>query len=242
MTALSVNVNKFALVRNARGADLPNLIDISNKCLNFGADGITVHPRPDERHAKFSDIEPLKNLLAKFENKEFNIEGYPSDFFVKKVIEVKPDQVTLVPDPPGALTSSFGWDCHENKEFLRDIVSEFKKNKIRVSIFINPSIKTLENLKVIQTDRVELYTYDYAHNFIENKDTSIKSYIDVSTYLKKESTKPLIGRNIGCVVVLGTPHCVDGLQHYATRRRRTNCIECTYSGLLAHHPRSSIYI
>ena len=168
MTALSVNVNKFALVRNARGADLPNLIDISNKCLNFGADGITVHTRPDERHAKF------------------NIEGYPSDFFVKKVIEVKPDQVTLVPDPPGALTSSFGWDCHENKEFLRDIVSEFKKNKIRVSIFVNPSIKTLENLEVIQTDRVELYTYDYAHNFTENKDTAIKSYIDVSTYLKKE--------------------------------------------------------
>ena len=181
MTALSVNVNKFALVRNARGADLPNLIDISNKCLNFGADGITVHPRPDERHAKFSDLEPLNNLLAKFENKEFNIEGYPSDFFVKKVIEVKPDQVTLVPDPPGALTSSFGWDCHENKQFLRDIVSEFKKNKIRVSIFVNPSIKTLENLEVIQTDRVELYTYDYAHNFTENKDTAIKSYIDVST-------------------------------------------------------------
>ena len=186
MTALSVNVNKFALVRNARGADLPNLIDISNKCLNFGADGITVHPRPDERHAKFSDLEPLKNLLAKFENKEFNIEGYPSDFFVKKVIEIKPDQVTLVPDPPGALTSSFGWDCYENKEFLRDIVSEFKKNKIRVSIFVNPSIKTLENLEVIQTDRVELYTYDYAHNFTDNKDTAIKSYIDVSTFLKKE--------------------------------------------------------
>ena len=105
MTALSVNVNKFALVRNARGADLPNLIDISDKCLNYGADGITVHPRPDERHAKFSDLEPLKNLLSKFENKEFNVEGYPSDFFVKKVIEVKPDQVTLVPDPPGASVS-----------------------------------------------------------------------------------------------------------------------------------------
>ena len=127
MTALSVNVNKFALVRNARGADLPNLIDISNKCLDYGADGITVHPRPDERHAKFSDLEPLKNLLSKFENKEFNVEGYPSDFFVKKVIEVKPDQVTLVPDPPGALTSSFGWDCEKNKNLLTDIVSEFKK-------------------------------------------------------------------------------------------------------------------
>ena len=147
MTALSVNVNKFALVRNARGADLPNLIDISNKCLDYGADGITVHPRPDERHAKFSDLEPLKNLLSKFENKEFNVEGYPSDFFVKKVIEVKPDQVTLVPDPPGALTSSFGWDCETNKNLLTEIVSEFKKNDIRVSIFINPSIKTLENLK-----------------------------------------------------------------------------------------------
>ena len=122
MTALSVNVNKFALVRNARGADLPNLIDISDKCLNYGADGITVHPRPDERHAKFSDLEPLKNLLSKFENKEFNVEGYPSDFFVKKVIEVKPDQVTLVPDPPGALTSSFGWDCEINKNLLTDIV------------------------------------------------------------------------------------------------------------------------
>ena len=147
MTALSVNVNKFALVRNARGADLPNLIDISDKCLNYGADGITVHPRPDERHAKFSDLEPLKNLLSKFENKEFNVEGYPSDFFVKKVIEVKPDQVTLVPDPPGALTSSFGWDCHENKEFLRDIVSEFKKNKIRVyhNVCSHRGYKILQN-------------------------------------------------------------------------------------------------
>ena len=189
MTALSVNVNKFALVRNARGADLPNLIDISNKCLDYGADGITVHPRPDERHAKFSDLEPLKNLLSKFENKEFNVEGYPSDFFVKKVIEVKPDQVTLVPDPPGALTSSFGWDCETNKILLTDIVSEFKRNNIRVSIFINPSIKTLENLEVIQTDRVELYTFDYAHTFNENKEKAIKDYINVTNYLKKEFPK-----------------------------------------------------
>ena len=168
MTALSVNVNKFALVRNARGADLPNLVDISSKCLTYGADGITVHPRPDERHAKFSDLEPLKNLISNFENKEFNIEGYPSDFFINKIIKVKPDQVTLVPDPPGALTSSFGWDCEENKNFLRDTVSEFQQNKIRVSIFINPSIKTLENLEIIKTDRVELYTYDFAHMFKEN--------------------------------------------------------------------------
>lgn len=189
MTALSVNVNKFALVRNARGADLPNLVDISSKCLTYGADGITVHPRPDERHAKFSDLEPLKNLISNFENKEFNIEGYPSDFFISKIIKVKPDQVTLVPDPPGALTSSFGWDCEENKNFLRDTVSEFQQNKIRVSIFINPSIKTLENLEIIKTDRVELYTYDFAHLFNENNNKSIKSYIDVSNFLRKEFPK-----------------------------------------------------
>ena len=122
MVALSVNINKFALVRNARGANMPDIINLSNKCLEYGADGITVHPRPDERHAKFSDLEPLKKLITKHKNKEFNIEGYPSDNFVEKVISVKPDQVTLVPDPPGALTSSFGWDCEKNQTFLTDVV------------------------------------------------------------------------------------------------------------------------
>ena len=112
-------VNKFALIRNARGADLPNLYDISKKCIEFGADGITVHPRPDERHAKFSDLEILKNLTKEFENIEFNIEGYPSNDFIQKVIKVMPDQVTLVPDPPDALTSSFGWDCKKTKIFKR---------------------------------------------------------------------------------------------------------------------------
>ena len=107
MTFLSVNVNKFALIRNARDADLPNLYNISKKCIEYGADGITVHPRPDERHAKFSDLEILKNLTNEFDNIEFNIEGYPSNEFIQKVIEVMPDQVTLVPDPPEALTSSF---------------------------------------------------------------------------------------------------------------------------------------
>ena len=111
MTALSINVNKFALIRNARGADMPNLVDISKKCIEYGADGITVHPRPDERHVKFSDLQELKNLTNNYEQIEFNIEGYPSDDFIKRVIDVLPDQVTLVPDPPEALTSSFGWDC-----------------------------------------------------------------------------------------------------------------------------------
>ena len=189
MTALSVNINKFALVRNARGANMPNIIDISNKCLQYGADGITVHPRPDERHAKFSDLSPLKNLVSKYENKEFNIEGYPSENFIQKVINVKPNQVTLVPDPPDALTSSFGWDCEKNKDFLTDVVKEFHKNQIRVSLFVNPSIKTLENLGIIATDRVELYTYDYAHNYSKNKFEAIKSYVEVSKFIKNEFPK-----------------------------------------------------
>ena len=110
MTALSINVNKFALIRNARGADMPNLVDISKKCIDYGADGITVHPRPDERHVKYSDLHEIKNLTNDYEKIEFNIEGYPSDDFINRILDVLPDQVTLVPDPPEALTSSCGWD------------------------------------------------------------------------------------------------------------------------------------
>ena len=154
MTFLSVNVNKFALIRNARDADLPNLYNISKKCIDYGADGITVHPRPDERHAKFSDLKILKNLTNQYEKIEFNVEGYPSDEFIEKVIDVSPDQVTLVPDPPEALTSSFGWDCEKNKDFLMEVIKKFKDNNIRISIFINPSIKTLSNLENIKPDRV----------------------------------------------------------------------------------------
>ena len=189
MTALSVNINKFALVRNARGSNMPDIINISEKCLKYGADGITLHPRPDERHAKFSDLAPLQNLVSKYEKKEFNIEGYPSKNFIEKVINVNPDQVTLVPDPPDALTSSFGWDCEKNKNFLTDVIKEFHNNNIRVSLFINPSIKTLENLDIISTDRVELYTYDYAHNYSKNKSEAIKSYIEVVRFIVNEFPK-----------------------------------------------------
>ena len=126
MALLSINVNKFALLRNARGTDNPNLISICKKCIEFGAQGITVHPRPDERHAKFSDLSEISNLINKSNEIEFNIEGYPSEYFIREVIKNHPNQVTLVPDPPEALTSSFGWDCRENKTFLREIISEFK--------------------------------------------------------------------------------------------------------------------
>ena len=195
MTALSINVNKFALIRNARGADMPNLVDISKKCIEYGADGITVHPRQDERHVKFSDLQELKNLTNNYEQIEFNIEGYPSDDFIKRVIDVLPDQVTLVPDPPEALTSSFGWDCEVNKNFLTEVINKFRDKNIRVSIFINPSSKTLSNLQSIRPDRVELYTYDYAKNYKQNKNSAIKNYLEVTDYLKREF--PQISLNAG---------------------------------------------
>ncbi len=185
MTLLSVNVNKFALLRNARGADQPNLINICKKCIQFGAQGITVHPRPDERHTKFSDLSNISNLISRLDKIEFNIEGYPSKYFIKEVIKNCPKQVTLVPDPPEALTSSFGWDCKKNKNFLQEVVSEFQASKIRVSLFVNPSIKNLENLSDIKTDRVELYTFDYAKKFSLDKNIAIKPYKEVVHFLKK---------------------------------------------------------
>ena len=186
MTALSINVNKFALLRNARGADMPNLVDISKKCIDYGADGITVHPRPDERHAKYSDLHEIKDLTNDYKEIEFNIEGYPSDDFIRRVLNVLPDQVTLVPDPPEALTSSFGWDCEKYQEFLTNVIKRFKEKNIRVSIFINPSTITLSNLEIIKPDRVELYTYDYARNFSVNKTKALSSYIEVTEYLSKK--------------------------------------------------------
>ena len=185
MTNLSVNINKFALIRNSRGMNNPNLIDICKKCIEYGAEGITVHPRSDQRHVKYSDLPFLSDIINKSnKNIEFNIEGYPSDNFCKTVNKIKPDQVTLVPDPPEALTSSFGWDCLKNKMLLKDVVNNFKSNNIRVSIFINPSKKTLEHLDEINADRVELYTFDYAKNYNIDRNKSIQPYIEVVNYLK----------------------------------------------------------
>ena len=195
MTLLSVNVNKFALVRNSRDTDHPNLVNISSKCIEYGAQGITLHPRPDERHAKFSDLPLISELVKSKKNTEFNIEGYPSKRFIDEVISVKPNQVTLVPDPPDALTSSFGWDCLENKNLLKDIVYNFKENNIRVSLFISPSIKNLEHLCDILPDRVELYTFDYAKNFNQDPEIAIKDYLEVVRFLNKIT--PTIELNAG---------------------------------------------
>ena len=182
MTLLSVNVNKIATLRNSRGGNVPNLINVVKDCERFGAQGITVHPRPDERHIKYQDVRDLKPILST----EFNIEGYPSDGFIELVNQNKPTQVTLVPDPPDALTSSFGWDCEKNKDFLMEVIKRLKDNNIRVSIFINPSIKTLSNLENIKPDRVELYTYDYAKNYQNDKILAVAPYNEVTKYLEKE--------------------------------------------------------
>ena len=185
MALLSININKFALIRNSRGANHPDLVKIADRCIKFGAQGLTLHPRPDERHAKFSDLPLISKLISNYSNVEFNIEGYPSEKFINEVNKIKPDQVTLVPDPPEALTSSFGWDCLENKNLLKDIVNNFKQKNIRVSLFINPSIKTLEHLCDILPDRIELYTFDYAKDFISDPKKAIKNYLEVFQFLKK---------------------------------------------------------
>ena len=195
MTLLSINLNKFALLRNARGEDRPNLIEICKKCIQFGAEGITVHPRPDERHTKYSDLLDLKKIISHFNNIEYNIEGYPSNDFLNHIIDLSPDQITLVPDPPEALTSSFGWDCQVNKSFLQKIVKKIQSHNIRVSLFVNPSISSLQYLNEINPDRVELYTYDYAKNFKNDKFKSIEPYKEVGDYIN--SNFPNILLNAG---------------------------------------------
>jgi len=173
MTRLSVNINKIALLRNARGGNLPDLLKTAIDCENFGAQGITVHPRPDERHIRYKDVFDLKTVI----NTEFNIEGYPSKTFMDLVLSVKPHQVTLVPDPPEAITSNAGWDTVKNESFLREIISELKKNGIRTSVFIDTDISNINNAINTGTDRIELYTEEYAKNFKKNKVMAIKPYL-----------------------------------------------------------------
>ena len=181
MTKLSVNINKIATLRNARGEDYPNLVKTAIDIIKFGAEGITIHPRPDERHIKYSDAYDLKQNIST----ELNIEGNPSKKFINMVCEVKPDQVTLVPDESDAITSNSGWDTVKNFDFLKDVVEEFKLNSIRVSIFINPDSKMLEGAKKINSDRVELFTGPYAKQYINDKSNAINRYIDCSKIANK---------------------------------------------------------
>src|SRR6266571_4970050 len=163
MTKLSVNINKFATLRNSRGGNNPDVVKAAIDAQRFGADGVTVHPRPDERHIRYNDVREIKKIIPIAIGTEFNIEGNCTEQkFVDLVLEVKPHQVTLVPDTLGQLTSDHGWDTIKNKDYLREIISVFKKAGIRVSIFVDPEILMVEGAALTGTDRIELYTESYS--------------------------------------------------------------------------------
>ena len=192
MTKLSVNINKIATLRNSRGGDFPNLINFAKRIQSYGAEGITVHPRPDERHIRYSDIYDLKPIVYK----EFNIEGNPINKFIDLVIKNKPDQVTLVPDAESDLTSCAGWNTIKHKNYLKEVVSEFNSNGIRTSIFLDPDVKYIESLSEIGADRIEFYTEAYAKNYgpeLDRNKKAIEPYVICAKYLNQMG----IGINAG---------------------------------------------
>ena len=174
MTKLSVNINKIATLRNSRGGDVPNVVQFAKDVQRFGAEGVTIHPRPDERHIRYQDAYDLKPVVYT----EYNIEGNPIPKFVDMVLKIKPTQVTLVPDSIDAITSNAGWDTLKHKDFLIDVIKEFKNNGIRTSIFVDPDLHQIEGAKETGTDRIELYTEAFAHQYsLGNKD-AIKPYME----------------------------------------------------------------
>lgn len=202
MTRLSVNINKIATLRNARGGNTPNVQKAAVDCQLFGAEGITVHPRPDERHIRYQDVYDLKPLVTT----EFNIEGYPSESFIQLVLDVIPHQVTLVPDPPEAITSNTGWDTIKNKEQLKKVVQLFKEKGIRTSIFVNPDPELVKHAADSGTDRIELYTEPYATNFSKNKEAAIAPFIAAA----------LAAKEVGLGVNAGHDLNLDNLKYFAS--------------------------
>ena len=200
MTKLSVNINKIATIRNARGNNLPNLIEVAKDCEKFGAQGITVHPRPDERHITYQDVYDLKKVVTT----EFNIEGFPNPKFINMVLEVKPEQVTLVPDPPGVLTSNAGWDTLKQKDFLKEVISEFKSQGIRTSIFVDTEIQNIENAVGTEADRIEFYTGPYADNFDNNKESAIAPFVKAAN----------LASNLGLEINAGHDLNLDNLTYF----------------------------
>lgn len=178
MTRLSVNINKVALLRNSRGGNLPDVIQVAEDCERFGAHGITVHPRPDERHIKYADVMELKKVVKG----EFNIEGYPSEKFIKLIKKVKPHQVTLVPDAPDALTSNEGWDTLKHQHFLKQVIADIRQFGIRVSLFIDPIEQFLEGAATAEADRVEFYTGPYAKTFPLDPDKAVLKYMKAAKF------------------------------------------------------------
>lgn len=172
MTKLSVNINKIATLRNSRGGDMPNIVQFAKDVQKFGAEGVTIHPRPDERHIRYQDAYDLKSEVYT----EYNIEGNPIEKFTNMVLEIKPTQVTLVPDAVDAITSNAGWDTIKHKDFLVEMIQEFKQNGIRTSIFVDPDLKQIEGAKETGTDRIELYTEAFAHQYSLGNHEAIKPY------------------------------------------------------------------
>jgi pyridoxine 5-phosphate synthase len=189
MTQLSVNINKIATLRNSRGGNVPNLLSVVVDLQGYGAQGITIHPRPDQRHIKYDDALALPEVLTT----EFNIEGNPITKFIDLVNRIKPHQVTLVPDGENAVTSNAGWDTIKHRDFLNEVISEFQGNGIRTSIFVDPDEKMVEGAKAIGTDRIELYTEAYAKNYLQNPEKAIAPYVKAA----KVANKLDIGINAG---------------------------------------------
>ena len=201
MTKLSVNINKIATIRNARGGNTPNLLTAAINCQLFGADGITVHPRPDERHVKYRDVLDIRPVITT----EFNIEGYPSDEFINLVISVKPHQVTLVPDALDAITSNAGWDTLRYRAFLTDIVAAFRKKGIRTSLFVDTNPVNIENAALTGTDRIELYTGPYASGFSRNAVEAVEPFLKAAE----------LARELGLGINAGHDLSLENLHYFS---------------------------
>ncbi|HLT32970.1 MAG TPA: pyridoxine 5'-phosphate synthase [Aquaticitalea sp.] len=200
MTKLSVNINKIATLRNARGGDVPNLVQFAKDVQVFGAQGITIHPRPDERHIRYDDVYDLKPIVTT----EYNIEGNPTNQFVDMVLEVKPTQVTLVPDAEDVLTSNAGWDTIAHKDFLEEVIQEFKSNGIRTSIFVDPVLAQMEGAKATGTERIELYTEAFAHHYSLGNEMAIKPYADCA----------ILANSLGLGINAGHDLSLDNIQFF----------------------------
>lgn len=201
MVRLSVNINKIATLRNARGGNVPDVLKAAADCQRFGAQGITVHPRPDERHIRFQDARDLKPLITT----EFNIEGNPIPEFIRLVLEIRPAQVTLVPDNPGQLTSDHGWDTKKHKETLKNIITDFHKAGIRTSIFVDPDTEMVLHAKDTGTDRIELYTESYAREYHTGREEAIAPFI--------RAAETAVGAGIG--INAGHDLNLDNLEYFA---------------------------
>jgi len=200
MTKLSVNINKIATLRNSRGGNLPNLLKVAADIEQFGAQGITIHPRPDERHIRYQDARDLTKVVTT----EFNIEGNPNPKFIDLVLETQPTQVTLVPDAVNAITSNAGWDTVKHHDFLIDVIAEFKRNNIRTSVFVDPTLAMIEGAKIIGADRIELYTEEFAAQYDKGNEKAILPYTECAVLANK----------LGIGVNAGHDLSLDNLQFF----------------------------